>query len=68
MSRKPLPLTGGESVYCINSSQLQEAFRLATEDPEASPRILAKMEEIEASMSRNERAALAFVIIDRLRK
>jgi hypothetical protein len=68
MSREPIPLLGGESVYCINSSQLEEAFRLANDDPEASPRIQRRLEELESSMSRNERAALAFVVIDRLLK
>lgn len=61
-------MLGGKSVYCINESQLKEAFHLAEEDPEASPRIKARLEELEAGMSRNERAALAFVIIDRLLK
>ena len=68
MSKEPISLLGGESVYCINRGQLDEAFRLADEDPEASPRIQRKIEEIEQSMSRNERAALAFVVIDRLLK
>jgi PHD/YefM family antitoxin component YafN of YafNO toxin-antitoxin module len=68
MSSEPIPLLGGKSVYCINESQLKEAFHLAEEDPEASPRIKARLEELEAGMSRNERAALAFVIIDRLLK
>jgi hypothetical protein len=68
MSTEPVSLLGGESVYCINRGQLDEAMRLAHEDPETSARIRGKLEEIERSMSRNERAALAFVIIDRLQK
>jgi hypothetical protein len=68
MSKEPISLLGGESVYCINRGQLDEAMRLANEDPEASARIRSMLEEIERSMSRNERAALAFVVIDRLLK
>ncbi|MCP5488730.1 MAG: hypothetical protein H7A43_08770 [Verrucomicrobia bacterium] len=65
---KPIELLGGESVYCINQSQLQNAFRLATEDPDSSPKIQQELEALEGKLTRNERAALAFVMIDRLLK
>lgn len=68
MSVEPIPLMGGKSVYCINEAQLKQAFDLANDDPEASPRIQAELARLEGAMSRNERAALAFVIIDRLLK
>ena len=68
MSIEPVSLLGGESVYCINEGQLRDAVRLADEDPESSPKIQSQLEAIEASLTRNERAALAFVIIERLRK
>lgn len=68
MSAEPVSLLGGESVYCINEAQLRDAARLADEDPESSPKIQSQLETIEASLTRNERAALAFVIIERLRK
>ena len=68
MSTEPVSLLGGESVYCINEAQLRDAARLADEDPESSPKIQSQLETIEASLTRNERAALAFVIIERLRK
>ena len=68
MSIEPVSLLGGESVYCINEGQLRDATRLADEDPESSPKIQSQLEAIEASLTRNERAALAFVIIERLRK
>ena len=66
MSEKSIPLTGGESVYCINENQLKEAFFLANEDPVSSPKIQVGIQDIEKKFSRNERAALAFVLIDRL--
>jgi hypothetical protein len=68
MAVKPIELLGGESVYCINESQLKSAFRLAHDDPQAAPRIQAEITALEQKFSRNERAALAFVLIDRLLK
>jgi hypothetical protein len=63
----PTDLLGGESVYCINKNQLVGAVRLAEEDPVSAPRIGQALAEAEANLSRNERAALAFVLIERLR-
>jgi len=68
MSIKPIEIMGGESVYCINQSQLENAHHLAFEDKEASPKIQAEIERLEKDLSRNERAALSFVLIDRLLK
>ena len=67
MSRAPVSLNGGDSVYCINEKQLAEATRLANEDPESGPRIREAMESLDKNLSRNERAALAFMIIEQLR-
>ncbi|MCH2176481.1 MAG: hypothetical protein MK193_12215 [Lentisphaeria bacterium] len=67
MSAEPISLLGGKSVYCINEGQLRDAKRLAEEDPESSPKIQALLEELDESLSRNERASLAFMIIERLR-
>jgi len=61
-------LTGGESVYCINEMQMRKAGELAGEDPKSGPRLAGKLAELEAGLSRNERAALAFLLIDRLRR
>lgn len=68
MSVRPIELLGGESVYCINEAQLKGAFRLANDDPQTAPRIQAEIKALEEKFSRNERAALAFVLIDRLLK
>ena len=68
MSMNPKSLLGGESVYCINEAQLKEATRLMEEDPESAPRLQQLIKTIEADCSRNEQAALAFTIIERLRK
>jgi hypothetical protein len=62
-----IPLLGGKSVHCINEEQMAEAMRLAEEDPVSGPKIRKYIEELEAGMSRNERAALAFVLIQRLK-
>ena len=68
MAVPPADLTGGESVYCINQVQLERAFELADADPDSGPRIRVALEGLEQDLSRNERAALAFVLIDRLLK
>lgn len=68
MAMQPIDLTGGKSVYCFNQTQLDKAFALAGEAGESGQRIRAEQERLETSLSRNERAALAFVIIDQLNK
>ena len=65
--KSPLSITGGESVYCINESQLRDATRLAHEAPTSAPRIHGALDELERTLPRNERAALAFMLIERLR-
>ena len=67
MSIKPIEIVGGESVYCINEAQLRTTYELAEKDPESAPKIQATISEVEAKLSRNERAALAFMLIERLR-
>lgn len=67
MSRQPVSITGGHSVYCINEGQLRDALRLANEDPESAPRIQSALSHLEETLTRNERAALSFMIIERLR-
>lgn len=65
--KSPISIKGGESVYCINESQLRDAIRLANDDPHSAPRLQKILQELDASLTRNERAALAFTIIERLR-
>ncbi len=67
-SKAPIPLLGGKSVHCINEQQMAEAWRMAEKEPESSEKIQAALENIEATLSRNERAALAFVLISRLKE
>lgn len=68
MAVKPLDLTGGKSVYCFNEHQLKMAFDLFADPGESGVKIRAEVDRLEASLTRNERAAMAFVIIDRLSK
>lgn len=63
---QPISILGGKSVYCINEGQLRDAMRLANDDPETAPRIQAEIARLESDMNRNERAALSFMLIDRL--
>lgn len=67
MTKAPISIKGGESVYCINEKQLADATRLANEDPESGPKIHGAMKELSSTLTRNERAALAFMIIEDLR-
>lgn len=59
-------LTGGESVYCINEAQLVKAKSLAEGEGEESERVREALARLENDYSRNERAAIAFVLIERL--
>jgi hypothetical protein len=66
MSVEPIELMGGESIYCINESQLKKAFELTRSNSETGFKINEQIEYLENTLNRNERAALAFVLIDRL--
>lgn len=59
-------LTGGESVYCINQAQMTRTRDLVDSDNESGEKVRQILGELEAKLSRNERAALAFAIIERL--
>ena len=66
--KDPIPLLGGKSVHCINEQQMAEAWRLAEDEPGSSEKIQSVLERVEATLTRNERAALAFVLISRLKE
>ena len=68
MAINPISILGGDSVYCINEAQMREAKKLAESDPESSQKLKSIIENLESDLSRNERAALAFTIIDNLRE
>ncbi len=68
MAMQPIDLTGGKSVYCFNETQIKSAYELAFEQSDTAPRIQAELDRLEREFTRNERAALAFVVIDRLLK
>lgn len=61
-------LTGGESVFCINESQLVKAYSLWETEGAEGDRVRAMVSKLESEYSRNERASIAFVLIDRLLK
>jgi hypothetical protein len=66
MSAQPIDLTGGKSVYCLNRQQLDRAWALFQEDSPAGERIRDAVARLEAGCTRNERAAIAFVLIRHL--
>ncbi len=68
MSIKPIEISGGESVYCVNEAQMKKALEMANENSESSDKIQNYLTIIEKDLNRNEQAALAFVIVDHLLK
>lgn len=66
MSVEPISLMGGESVYCINEGQLDSAFSLAESDTESGEKIRRIVNQLESDLTRNERASVAFVLINHL--
>ena len=59
-------LTGGESVYCINRAQMTRTRGMVASGGEDGRKLRAALARIEAELDRNERAALAFSLIERL--
>jgi len=68
MSGKQIDVLGGESIFCISQQQLERALAMFESEQESGERIRAAIRQLESTLSRNELAALAFVLIDRLRK
>ena len=66
MASASVRLLGGESLYCVNLTRLEHAYKLLETDPDSGPRIRALIDQIESALDRDERAALAMVLIDRL--
>jgi hypothetical protein len=56
----------GKSAFCVSDWQMKEARSLIEGDDEGGRRILAAVLRAEAELTRNEQAALAFLLIDRL--
>jgi hypothetical protein len=63
---RQIDLTGGESVYCINTYQIEKAQELFEGTDAASTRIRAEISRLESELSRNERAAIAMLLLKRL--
>lgn len=59
-------LTGGESVYCINQAQMTRTWNMVESNSESGTLVRQTIEDLETRLSRNERAAVAFSIIERL--
>jgi len=56
----------GKSAFCISDWQMKEAQCLIEEDGVSGRRVLEALHRAEAELTRNERAALAFLLINRL--
>jgi hypothetical protein len=55
-----------KSAFCISDWQMQEAQSLIEGNDEGGRRVRAEVLRAEAELTRNERAALAFLLISRL--
>ena len=64
---RQIDLTGGESVYCINTFQMERASELFAGSGASSDRIRETIGRLESELDRNERAAIAMLILKRLR-
>ena len=64
---KQIDIIGSESVYCIDEIQLQKAIKMSEGNSLSATKIQSAKKILEADLSRNERAALAFIVIDDLR-
>jgi len=59
-------LTGGESVYCINQAQMTRTRGLIESSDETGEKLRSIRDRLEVDLDRNELAALAFSVIERL--
>jgi hypothetical protein len=59
-------LTGGESVYCINQAQMTRTRGLIESSDETGAKLRSIRDRLEDDLDRNELAALAFSVIERL--
>lgn len=66
LKRPSIDLTGGDSVYCINEAQMKKALTML-EEAGGDSRLKAGLEDIKKNWSRNEQAALAFLLVEHLR-
>jgi hypothetical protein len=66
MSAESGSVLTGKSAFCISDWQLKEAQSLIEGDDEVGRRVQAEVLRAEAELTRNERAALAFLLIGRL--
>lgn len=64
---RQIDLTGGESVYCINTFQMEKAQELFAAEGEESGRVREAVSRLERELSRNERATVAMVLLKRLK-
>lgn len=64
---RQLDLSGGESVYCITTFQMEKAAELYSGEGDSSERVRDAIARLETELSRNERAAIAMLLLKRLK-
>ena len=63
---RQIDLTGGESVSCINTFQMEKASEYLTRNDGEAVEVQNALAGLERSLSRNQRAAIA-MLLERLR-
>ncbi|MEE8441757.1 MAG: hypothetical protein V3S41_08555 [Spirochaetia bacterium] len=61
-----IDLTGGESVYCINTFQMEKAREIYAGEGDSSIRLRGALDRLETELSRNELAAVSMLLLQRL--
>ena len=64
---RQIDLTGGESVYCINTFQMERAVDLYHGSSPESDQLRETVLRVETDLSRNQQAALAMILLKRLK-
>ena len=65
-SARQLDLTGGESIYCINTFQIEKAQEMFAGEGESSDRLRDTIAKLDTNLTRNEQAAIAMLLLQKL--
>lgn len=64
---RQIDLTGGESVYCINTFQMEKAQELFEGSGPESEVLQKTIQSLETNLTRNQQAAVAMLLLKRLK-
>ncbi|MFP4377409.1 MAG: hypothetical protein ACLFP4_10215 [Spirochaetales bacterium] len=64
---RQIDLTGGESVYCINTFQMEKAQEVFEGTGPESQILQETIQRLEETLTRNQQAAVAMLLLKRLK-